>query len=323
MIYDRILIIQTAFIGDVILATPLIERLYQKYPGVKIDFLLRKGNESLLKSDPRIHKLIIWDKRKGKYSQLFSLLRTVRAAKYDLVVNVQRFATMGVFTALSNARSKVGFDKSPFSLAFDKVVPHQVGEGRHEVERNLSLIDEVGLIRPSLHLDRSMQKAVANYQSEPYVTIAPTSVWFTKQFPHERWVELINQMEFEGSIFLLGGPDDFDACEQIRKESSTQKVINLAGKLSLLSSAALMKRAHMNYVNDSAPMHLASAVNAPVTVFYCSTVPAFGFGPLSDTSHIMEVTEALECRPCGLHGFKNCPRGHFNCALKMDISTLT
>ncbi|MFT6941335.1 MAG: ADP-heptose:LPS heptosyltransferase, partial [Cyclobacteriaceae bacterium] len=115
MIYDRILIIQTAFIGDVILATPLIERLYQKYPGVKIDFLLRKGNESLLKSDPRIHKLIIWDKRKGKYSQLFSLLRTVRAAKYDLVVNVQRFATMGVFTALSNARSKVGFDKSPFS----------------------------------------------------------------------------------------------------------------------------------------------------------------------------------------------------------------
>jgi heptosyltransferase-2 len=69
-------------------------------------------------------------------------------------------------------------------------------------------------------------------------------------------------------------------------------------------------------------MHLASAVNAPVTVFYCSTVPDFGFGPLSDNSHIREVTEALECRPCGLHGFKNCPQGHFDCALKIDISKI-
>jgi heptosyltransferase-2 len=70
----------------------------------------------------------------------------------------------------------------------------------------------------------------------------------------------------------------------------------------------------MNYVNDSAPMHFASAVNAPVTAIYCSTIPAFGYGPLSDNSNIVETHEQLSCRPCGLHGYKACPQGHFKCA---------
>ena len=70
----------------------------------------------------------------------------------------------------------------------------------------------------------------------------------------------------------------------------------------------------MNYVNDSAPMHLCSSVNAPVTAIFCSTVPSFGFGPLSENSRIIETKEELSCRPCGLHGFKTCPKGHFQCA---------
>jgi heptosyltransferase-2 len=88
----------------------------------------------------------------------------------------------------------------------------------------------------------------------------------------------------------------------------------MAGKLSFLESAALMKHAVMNYVNDSAPLHLASATDAPVTAVFCSTIPAFGFGPLSSNSRVIETIEDLECRPCGLHGYKVCPRGHFKCA---------
>jgi heptosyltransferase-2 len=78
----------------------------------------------------------------------------------------------------------------------------------------------------------------------------------------------------------------------------------------------------MNYVNDSAPMHLCSAMNAPVTAVYCSTVPQFGFGPLSGNSNIVEVSEKLSCRPCGLHGFKKCPENHFKCALNITTSQL-
>jgi len=89
----------------------------------------------------------------------------------------------------------------------------------------------------------------------------------------------------------------------------------LSGKLTFMQSAALMRDAVMNFVNDSAPQHFASAMNAPVTAIFCSTVPAFGFGPLSDNSAIIETDEKLSCKPCGLHGFKSCPEKHFKCAL--------
>jgi heptosyltransferase-2 len=115
-------------------------------------------------------------------------------------------------------------------------------------------------------------------------------------------------------VFLLGGPGDAAACEDIRVATPAQTVVNLSGKLSFLESAALMEGAAMNYVNDSAPMHIASAVNAPVTAVFCSTVPAFGFTPLSQDATIVETADLLDCRPCGLHGYKACPLGHFRCA---------
>ena len=143
--------------------------------------------------------------------------------------------------------------------------------------------------------------------------MAPASVWFTKQYPMERWIDLIRALKGECTIYLLGGPADSDLCNAIG-ERAGRGVITLAGKLSFLESAALMQGARMNYVNDSAPLHLASAVEAPVTAIYCSTVPGFGFTPLSSQSHIVETREDLACRPCGLHGKPACPEGHFKCA---------
>jgi heptosyltransferase-2 len=96
----------------------------------------------------------------------------------------------------------------------------------------------------------------------------------------------------------------------------------LAGKLNFLSSAALMEKAKMNYTNDSAPLHFASATDAPVTAIFCSTVPAFGFYPLSSKSFIAETDEKLPCRPCSLHGLKACPLGHFKCAYTIPTSKL-
>ncbi|RYF57169.1 MAG: glycosyltransferase family 9 protein, partial [Cytophagaceae bacterium] len=112
------------------------------------------------------------------------------------------------------------------------------------------------------------------------------------------------------------------ACEHIRIETESNRVVNLAGKLSLLQSAALMQGAQMNYVNDSAPMHLCSAMNAPTTAVFCSTVPGFGFGPLADNSRVAEIRELIECRPCNLHGRKACPLGHFRCATEIDIKDI-
>jgi heptosyltransferase II len=153
---------------------------------------------------------------------------------------------------------------------------------------------------------------------QSYVCIAPTSVWFTKQWPAEGWVSVIQGLPIEIKVFLLGAPTDREACEAIKTASKKANVTNLAGQLSLLTSAALMQEASMNYVNDSAPMHMASAVNAATTAVYCSTIPTFGFGPLSDQSRIVQTDEKLRCRPCGLHGHSKCPEGHFKCATSID-----
>lgn len=319
----KLLIIQTAFIGDVILATPLIERLRQVFPDATIDFALRKGNESLLTGHPHLRKVYVWRKKQEKYRGLFRLIREIRRERYDEVINCQRFAASGVLTMLSGGTRTVGFDKNPLSRFFSRRVPHRFGtEAKpvHEVERNLALIghltDNTTILRPRLY------PAVADYNHirqlttdyAQYICIAPTSVWFTKQFPAHKWVQLIQRFPAETAVLLLGGPGDRDACELIRAATPEQTVVNLAGQLSLLESAALMEGSAMNYVNDSAPMHIASAMNAPVVAVFCSTIPAFGFTPLSQNHWVVETDRPLDCRPCGLHGFQSCPKGHFMCA---------
>jgi len=329
----KILIIQNAFIGDVILATAVLEKLHHTYPAAKIDFMIRKGNEGLLIDHPYLHELIVWDKSSRKYSNLFRIAAQVRASGYEYVINLHRFGSSGFVTALSKGKHTFGFDKNPFSFLFSRKVKHDIGRGKHEVERNQDLINEITdthSARPKLYPSKTNFEAVARYSKPtnaeaviPYVCIAPTSVWFTKQYPKEKWVELIDAAKNKDlKIYLLGGPGDFAACEALKLACKHQSVQNLAGKLTLLDSAALMKDATMNYVNDSAPMHMASAMNAPVTAIFCSTIPAFGFGPLSDNSKIVETKVKLDCRPCGLHGFKTCPKKHFKCALTIQVEQI-
>jgi heptosyltransferase-2 len=322
----KILIIQTAFIGDVILATALVESLRENYPGAELHFLLRKGNESLLTGHPGLQKVLIWDKKQGKYRNLIQLLGAVRRERYDLLVNCQRFAAAGILAAFSGARETVGFSKNPFSMFFSKRLPHHIGDGTHEVARNHSLIRHLCGARagmPRLYPSaQDYEKARALAGGQRYVCIAPTSVWFTKQWPLHKWSGLMRQLPEDLSVFLLGGKADFDSCEQLRRSVDRMQVHNTAGQLSFLESAALIQGAAMNYVNDSGPMHLASALNAPVVAVFCSTVPDFGFGPLSSRSYVVETKENLSCRPCGLHGHKACPEGHFACAESIEIDTL-
>jgi heptosyltransferase-2 len=320
----KILVIQTAFIGDVVLATSLIENLHQQFPEVKLDILVRKGNESLFQSHPFLNQVLVWDKKNNKYQNWVGLLFKIRSSQYDVVLNAQRFAATGAWTAFSKAKIKIGFDKNPFSFLFTHVVVHQFSEkGQHEIDRNHQLLSSLFVTKvamPKLYPTASDELAVSSYQQLPYLCIAPASVWFTKQFSIEKWVDLINEIPFKGPIYLIGGPGDKLLCDQILQKINRKLVVNLAGRLSFLASAALQKKAVLNYVNDSAPMHFASAVNAPVVAVYCSTLPNFGFGPLSDGSFIVQTNEALACRPCGIHGKKQCPLKHFDCAktIKMD-----
>ena len=322
---NKFLIIQTAFLGDVILATSIVEKLHQALPDSKIDFLLRKGNESLLENHPIINEVIIWNKHDKKYDSLKRITKQIHQQKYDVVVNLQRFASSGLITAFSGAKLKIGFAKNPLSFSFNQKFPHNIGNGTHEIERNHQLIkaftDNTPAM-PKLYPSNNDYLIVEDYKKQKYVCMAPTSVWFTKQLPKEKWVELINTISDKYKIYLLGASSDIAACEEIKSLTNNKQVVNLAGKLSLLASAALMQNAQMNYVNDSAPLHIASAMNAPTTAFFCSTTPAFGFGPLVKNANIVEVKEKLTCRPCGLHGKITCPEGHFKCGYAIIIDKI-
>lgn len=326
----KILIIQTAFIGDVVLATGILEKLHQAYPDAVVDFMLRKGNEGLLANHPFVNKLLIWNKKEGKYKNLFSLLKHIRKEKYDLVINLQRFAASGILTALSNAEVTVGFKKNPFSFLFTKAYPHDIGHKgqkpyQHEVQRNHKLIEDITDVQyalPKLYPSSGDYESVRQYKSKQYITIAPASVWFTKQYPKAKWTELLDALPANYNVYCLGGPGDVDLCNEIVSQSKRKDAVILAGKLSFLQTAALMKDAVINYTNDSAPMHFASAMQAPVAAIFCSTIPEFGFGPLSAQSSIIEIIEPLECRPCGLHGYKACPLGHFKCAWNIKVEQL-
>lgn len=392
----QFLIIQTAFIGDVVLATGLIEKLHAHFPDAQIDFLVRKGNEGLLTGHPLLREVLVWDKKTNKNKNLWKMLRHIRKQRYDKVINVQRFAATGLLTAFSRAKETIGFDKNPFSFLFSRKIPHVISKNgmiKHEIERNNELVKHFTddqAMRPRLYPSAADYDSVKQYRSQPYICIAPASVWFTKQYPPEKWTGFIKKIPSQLTVYLLGAPSDQALCETIRESvvsganaepltgtgpqstpnnqqaafsdpqsgsNNQQSTINdqsgtyggqdqpsfaphppsgiqlqtprsfptviiLAGKLSFLQSAALQQGAVMNYVNDSAPMHFASAMNAPTTAVYCSTLPSFGFGPLSDIRFIVEKLEPLYCRPCGLHGHAACPQGHFRCAYEIKDEQL-
>lgn len=315
---NKFLVIQTAFIGDVILSTAVIEKLAKYYPQAQIDILVRQDNESLLLNNPHINKVLVWNKKDHKYRKLMQTLRQVRRQRYDFLINLHRFMATGLIAAYSHARQKTGFTKNPLAFCYDYKFPHRIenkSDAPHEVQRNQQLIAHLTDDEPA---KPRLYPAEEDYQQVPqdekYICIAPTSVWYTKQWPADQWIAFINLIPADYTIYLLGAKADRLSCNSIKDRSKHPKVINRAGELSFLQSAALMQHAEMNYANDSAPLHIASAMNAPVTAIFCSTVPEFGFAPLSDDSAVIQTSLDLPCRPCGVHGHQACPEKHYRCS---------
>ncbi len=292
---QKFLIIQTAFTGDVVLATAIVEKLHTRYPNARIDFLLRKGNEGILENHPYISRLYVWNKKYNKLKNLLEIIRQIRREHYDEVINLHRFTSSGLVCLLSGAKQKSGFDKNPLSFFFDRKIKHVISEPYaarpiHEVERNQQLISHITDAIPAmpvLYPAQADYEAVRPLQHTQYICIAPASVWFTKQFPKEKWAELISLLPAQQPVYLLGGKGDHDLAAGIAAGIINRTVKNLCGRLSYLQSAALMQGAVMNYVNDSAPLHFCSAMKAPVTAIFCSTVPAFGFGPLGENARVV------------------------------------
>ena len=215
----KFLVIQTASIGDVILATAVAEKLHAYYPGSQIDMMIKKGYDSLFENHPYINKVYSWDKKNHKYRNLFSILKEVRRQRYDLIVNIQRYAATGFVTAFGKAKETSGFNKNPFSMFFTHKVKHQIGvKGVHEVDRNQKLIEHVTdgkAVRPGLYPSETVFEKVKHYKSGRYICVAPCSLWFTKQYPEDLWAHFLRLVPDDLKVYLLGGKDDIALCDRI------------------------------------------------------------------------------------------------------------
>lgn len=320
-----ILIIQTAFIGDTILASHFARAVKEQYPDSKIHFFLRKGNESVIQGLPTIEKTWVWDKAGGKTKNLMRLISELRKIKFDMVFNLHRHFNSGLVATMMKSPVKIGFKQNPMSMFYTKRINHQIPDPRgwHEVQRNLELIpefkisDNQKLYKPELPISQKNYDKISQHNTGEYFVIAPASVWFTKAWSEIKYRELTSELVKRGKVLFIGANSDKELCDRIRKDFPNTE--NLCGQLNLLDSAALMKNAKRVFVNDSAPLHLASCVNAKTTAIFCSTVPAFGYTPLADDSIVVDVGDKLACRPCGLHGHQACPLGHFKCSLDIDV----
>lgn len=321
----KVLIIQTASIGDVVLSTPLLESFHAA--GWITDMMVKHSTADVFSNHPYIHNLWQWQKSERKYRNLFHLIKLIRKERYDVVINLQRFFSTGLVVMMSRAHKKIGFSKNPLSVFYSEKFPHTYGTIEnpiHEIDRNLSLVTNI--IQPirkvKLYPDSKDFDFIHSFANSPFVCLAPASLWATKTLPVETWSLVAKEISEQKKVYLIGSKDDISICNSIINAAGNANIINLAGKLSLLQTAALMSKAEMNFTNDSAPLHLASAMNAPVCAVFCSTVPEFGFGPLSDTKYIVQAKMALDCKPCGIHGHKTCPEQHFNCAKKITTEDL-
>jgi heptosyltransferase-2 len=323
-----ILIIQTAFIGDTILASHFSRAIKDKFPNSKIHFLVRKGNESVIEGLSSIDRTWIWDKNGGKFKNLIKLIIELRNFKFDMVFNLHRHFNSGLLAAFTKSPFKAGFKQNPLSFLYTHKVNHQIPDPRgfHEVQRNLELIPDLKIevnpksYRPELPIKKINIEKISSYVSDNYFVIAPASIWFTKALSEKKFHELTIELAKMGKTYFIGAKTDTDLCDRIRKDVPNTE--NLCGKLDLLDSAALMKNARRVIVNDSAPLHLASCVNAKTTAIFCSTIPSFGYTPLADDAAIIGVDSWLKCRPCGLHGHKACPLGHFKCSEEIDVKRI-
>ena len=316
---QSILVIQTAFLGDVVLTTPLLTRLAEQFGPV--DVLVTPAAAALLNGHPAVREAIAYDKR-GRDRGVRGWMRMAKALRerdYDRVYVPHRSVRSAALALATDSTTRIGFSGGPAALSYSARVETS---GTHETERLASLAGPGPVPRPSLGLTEAERRTAAEWLEKAgvrreFTALAPGSVWATKRWPY--YADLAGRIP--GSIVVVGGPEDREAGEEIVSRDPT-RIRSAAGALPLRISAALIERASVLVTNDSAPLHVAGAVGTRVVAIFGPTVPAFGFGPLGEKDTIAEVHH-LTCRPCSKHGPMVCPLIHHRCMKDLGVEAVT
>jgi len=326
--FKKVLVIQTAFPGDAILTLPLIQYLNVRLKIETIDVVCNPLTVEIFNASSYVSRTIILDKKEKDKSvfSLFKFAKNLKENSYDAVYSPHRSFRSSLITLFSSVKETFGFDNSSLNFAFKNVIHYDIKD--HEVKRNLLLSgndfeNDNWKILPEISIDIEIKNSVSkfifdNNLKEKFIALAPASLWGTKQYPANQFREIIEYfLGIKEKIVLIGSKNENEFCDTLIKNSN---VINAAGKFSYIGSIELLKHCKLLLSNDSAPAHLGMCADIPVLMLYCSTIPGFGFFPYNNKSAFLSYDE-LTCKPCGIHGYENCPLGTFDCAknLKPEI----
>ncbi len=319
----RVLLIQSAFLGDSLLTIPLARDIKEVMPRCRLTVLTLPATAEIFERSPWVDAVIRDDKR-GAHAGLrgpWRLAARLAEERFDLAIIPHRSLRSALLAYLSRIPRRIGFDSSAGRLFLTETVPFTWL--MHDLERNLALLKplEPGLrirLDEGLYLapDPAAQERVGGRLAQdgvsaarPLVGVHPGSAWPTKRWPPERFAELCRRLEASGRrAVLIGGPKDAPLCAEIARSS---QALDWSGKTDLSDLKALMPRLSLFVTNDSGPMHLATACGVPTLAIFGPTTRELGFFPYGPAHRVLEAD--LACRPCGLHGSRACPHGHFLC----------
>jgi heptosyltransferase-2 len=326
----RCLVVQTAYLGDVILTVPML-RILRDDPRVSwVGVLTSPPGPELLRGQGLADEIIAYDKR-GKErgpGPMGRVIEKLRGLDADCALVPHRSFRSALIAWLARIPTRVGFDESGGRPLLTNVVPYR--SHLHEVERVAGLLEPLGIELPSgrlpfyLRVPDGADEAVgaelarSGVGERGFVVVAPGSRWATKMWPPESFAgaadELARRLGVE--TVLIGSSDDTAACERVRNVAGA-RTTDLCGRLTIGETIALADRAGLVLSNDSAAAHIAAAVGTPVVAVFGPTVPGQGFTPYSEASRIVQAD--LDCRPCGSHGGESCARGDLSCMTSVRV----
>ena len=295
----KILIIHTAFIGDIVLSTPLIQKIKDKYPDSQIDYMTLPGDKSIISNNPNLHDIIIYDKKdkdKG-IKGFFRILKAVKNNRYDLAIIPHRFIRSILLAKMAGIKKTVGFDVATGSFLLNEKRHYDMS--KHEVERLLDLIDYKGKrvplgIYPSKEDMDKIDELLKGKSYKNLITIAPGSQRPEKIWPINKYDELIKRLSEnkENLIVVTGGKAEKTL---VLKSVSTENVTDLRGEISLLEFAALLSKSDIIISNDSAPIHIGSAFEKPFVIgIFGPGKKSLGFFPWTEKSNVIEDNTFFE-----------------------------
>ncbi len=311
----KTLLVQTAFLGDVILSTPLLTNIHTIDPKAELWVLTTPAAAPLIERDPLVKGVLVFDKRGAFRGMrgLFAFAMQLRDQRFERVYSLHRSFRTALLLFLANIPERIGFRDAVGSFLYTRRV--KKANALHAVERSLSLLtpfldhfDDSLRLYPPAEQDVSNQVASLS-QSRP-VVLVPGSAWKTKRWDAQGFRGVAEHYLAAGhSVAVVGAPDEQEIALEV---CQGLEVVNLAGRTSLSEMMFLIQHASVVVCNDSMALHLASSFQTPTVAIFCATSPEFGFGPWKNRAVVVEK-KGLYCKPCRRHGGNVCPTGTESC----------